>query len=71
MKINEQISETKANLEKTKNNSFMRDYYLEAGDILFKYYEGIENVETTKTNATPTDGGILAYLGTDESKSSK
>ena len=46
-----------------KSNGFMKDYYLEAGDILFKYYEGIENVETTRTDASPTDGGILSYLG--------
>jgi len=64
MNISERIRETEKNIDMLKSNGFMKDYYLEAGDILFKYYEGIENVETTRTDASPTDGGILSYLGT-------
>ena len=68
MNISERIREIEKNIDMLKSNGFMKDYYLEAGDILFKYYEGIENVETTRTDASPTDGGILSYLGmaTDE-----
>tara|TARA_B100001996_G_scaffold204592_2_gene156708 strand:+ start:7940 stop:9124 length:1185 start_codon:yes stop_codon:yes gene_type:complete len=66
MNLSETIADTEKNIEMIKTNGFMKDYYLEAGDILFKYYEGVENVETTKTNASPTDGGILSYLGTSE-----
>jgi len=64
MNISERIREIEKNIDMLKSNGFMKDYYLEAGDILFKYYEGIENVETTRTDASPTDGGILSYLGT-------
>lgn len=63
MKLNEEIEQTKNNIANSENNGFIKDYYLEAGDILFKYYDGIENVETTKIDVTPSDGGILSYLG--------
>ena len=63
MELRERINETEKNIDMLKSNRFMKEYYLDAGDILFKYYEGIENVETTRTDASPTDGGILSYLG--------
>ena len=68
MTLSESITKLEKDIKMAKNNEFMKNYYLEAGDILFKYYDGIENVETTKIDASPRDGGILSYLSMDESQ---
>jgi hypothetical protein len=62
MTITEKIDEIKESIKKASSNSFVKEYYLEAGDILFKYYEGIENVESTKKDAVTEDDGIMSYL---------
>lgn len=63
MMINEEILKTKAEIKKTEDNGLLKNYYMDTGEILFKYYEGIERVETTKMDASVTDSGILSYLG--------
>tara|TARA_Y100000389_G_scaffold205033_1_gene262212 strand:+ start:5119 stop:6306 length:1188 start_codon:yes stop_codon:yes gene_type:complete len=62
MLITEQIDEIRECIKKASNNGFVKEYYLDAGDILFKYYEGIENVESTKKEAISEEGGIMSYL---------
>ena len=66
MELNEKIEKVKKRIKEGTGNICLKNYYMDTGDILFKYYEGIENVETTKTTATVSEGGILSYLGCNE-----
>lgn len=63
MELNEKICRIKSRIKDSSDNGSLKNYYMETGDILFKYYEGIENVETTKMDANVSEGGILSYLG--------
>ena len=79
MLINEKIESLKHNIEGGSDNKFLRDYYLETGEILFKYYDSIENISSSpsksnlsNTNSNNTDNniGILSYLNKTSSLSS-
>ena len=68
MKISQEIEELEKKLNIISSNSNLKDYYLNAGDILFKYYEGIENVNKKDIlhNKSQTKGTILEYLEDDK-----
>ena len=74
MQINEKIDTLKKQIDGASNQKFLRDYYLDTGEILFKYYDSIENISTTRPRgysnvSTDKDSGILSYLNTDSNDS--
>merc|ERR1711939_192959 len=70
MKLSQEIDELKEKLSTISSNSNLKKYYLNAGDILFKYYEGIENVnkkdKINNKKSQVTKGTILEYLDIDK-----
>merc|ERR1711959_800093 len=48
MQINEKIDTLKKQIDGASNQKFLRDYYLDTGEIFFKYYDSIENISTTR-----------------------
>ncbi|PQM58905.1 MAG: hypothetical protein CML47_07035 [Rhodobacteraceae bacterium] len=69
MQINEKIDILQKKIDGASNQKFLRDYYLDTGEILFKYYDSIENISTRpRKNSNLSDekqSGILSYLNTD------
>jgi len=73
MKMSQDIEELEKKLNIISSNSNLKEYYLNAGDILFKYYEGIENVNKKDIlhNKSKTKGTILEYLEDDKEEKEK
>lgn len=68
MKLSQKIDELTNKLSMVSSNSHLKDYYLNAGDILFKYYDGIKNVNKKDPVNTQTKGTILEYLDFDKKR---
>ena len=58
--LKDEIPELKTKISNIENNIDENEYFLNTGDILFKYYETIEDTNKTRTNKNVTS--ITSYL---------
>tara|TARA_Y100000389_G_scaffold204970_1_gene261411 strand:+ start:10489 stop:11652 length:1164 start_codon:yes stop_codon:yes gene_type:complete len=64
------IRDCEKEIEDFKSNKTLHDYYLNTGDILFQYYDTIENIDADNTPQQPVlsnkQDNILSYLNIDD-----
>ena len=65
--LKDEIPELENKISNIENNINENEYFLNTGDILFKYYETIEDTNKTRTNKNITS--ITSYLNSNNSNS--
>ena len=60
------IKKCETKIQEFKSDKALHDYYLQAGDVLFQYYDTIQNVDKEKNqkNVEIRKDSILSYLST-------
>lgn len=72
LEIKNQIKEIEIQINEFESNKCIDDYYIQTGDVLFQYYDAIENVDSEKKfeNVEIKKDSILSYLNS-ENESNK
>jgi len=65
--LKNKIIDLKQKIKSIKNNDSLNDYYLKVGDILYQYYDNIDNISTTKDNQNDS----FVHTNDDSPKSKK
>ena len=64
MELNEKIEKIQKNLDENKDDTKLKSYYVEAGDVLFSYYDSFENIKKSNTiDNTSRPKSILSFFG--------
>jgi hypothetical protein len=62
LSLTTEINKLEIAVNDAKSGRLLRDYYMNAGDVLFQYYNAIDNIDSMPLHVNETKNGILSYL---------